>query len=381
VSEKHLLYDDRIVAHDGNGTPFLHGPYYKRDSIGGNWAQRGDKTPHAYSSTVINRRDGTYTFATKEFSDPWVTNVYPMSLSASLERPWDNNDDIALLSQLAEKYRQHDWNLGVAAAEVGKTTDMVVTRVKQLTRVAHDIRRGNIRSAMHHMSVDPNTRLKRYGKSMSPAAVWLEARYGWRPLLKDIFDLADAIAKHDVPRTYKLRARHSLPYTPSTAFPTIFTAWGHGSYGKQIIAHFKEARPDPIAYLGLNNPLGIAWELVPYSFVVDWFYPLGNYLATRATLSGLSGTFVRTTRDFYRVGVSGMAGSYQPDHTPPYQSEYSDPHGYLEYCKVDRTITSELGVPPPVLRNPIGASPVKRAADAITLFGQAIGRFIEHKRK
>ena len=31
------------------------------------------------------------------------------------------------------------------------------------------------------------------------------------------------------------------------------------------------------------NPVSIAWELTPYSFVVDWFYDLGGYLRNLET--------------------------------------------------------------------------------------------------
>jgi hypothetical protein len=30
--------------------------------------------------------------------------------------------------------------------------------------------------------------------------------------------------------------------------------------------------------LGLTNPLAVAWELVPFSFVVDWALPIGSFL-------------------------------------------------------------------------------------------------------
>jgi len=34
--------------------------------------------------------------------------------------------------------------------------------------------------------------------------------------------------------------------------------------------------------LGLNNPLAIAWEAIPYSFVVDWFFKVGKLIDTLA---------------------------------------------------------------------------------------------------
>jgi hypothetical protein len=39
--------------------------------------------------------------------------------------------------------------------------------------------------------------------------------------------------------------------------------------------------------LGVANPASIAWELVPYSFVVDWFVPVGNTLEAMTATAGL----------------------------------------------------------------------------------------------
>jgi hypothetical protein len=40
--------------------------------------------------------------------------------------------------------------------------------------------------------------------------------------------------------------------------------------------------------LGLLNPLSLAWELLPYSFVIDWFLPIGDYLAATTASAGMT---------------------------------------------------------------------------------------------
>lgn len=47
-----------------------------------------------------------------------------------------------------------------------------------------------------------------------------------------------------------------------------------------LTCRFKINNPDLLlpAKVGLTNPLSVAWELIPFSFVVDWFLPIGKYL-------------------------------------------------------------------------------------------------------
>jgi hypothetical protein len=44
--------------------------------------------------------------------------------------------------------------------------------------------------------------------------------------------------------------------------------------------------------LGLTDPLSVAWELIPYSFVVDWFVPIGTYLDNLNAIPKLIGRFL-----------------------------------------------------------------------------------------
>jgi hypothetical protein len=44
--------------------------------------------------------------------------------------------------------------------------------------------------------------------------------------------------------------------------------------------------------LGLYDPAGLAWELLPFSFVADWFVPIGNYLENLNKIPQLHGQYI-----------------------------------------------------------------------------------------
>lgn len=51
--------------------------------------------------------------------------------------------------------------------------------------------------------------------------------------------------------------------------------------------------------LGLVNPLSLAWELLPMSFVVDWFIPIGGFLRQLTAPLGLEFTYGYETKFAY----------------------------------------------------------------------------------
>lgn len=64
--------------------------------------------------------------------------------------------------------------------------------------------------------------------------------------------------------------------------------------------------------LGLKDPLSIAWELVPYSFVADWFIPIGAWLQARGLQQAVKGTFVSSlTEKFEQRGASSAAANFE----------------------------------------------------------------------
>lgn len=126
---------------------------------------------------------------------------------------------------------------------------------------------------------------------------WLEFQYGWKPLAQDIYDGSVELQKF-LPTLLRAKGRahansvfvvngnisdsgYNFPYT------------GLGERGERVeIACTFAIKPSALAFISnftTLNPVGIGWELVPYSFVVDWFLDIGGYLRALETAYLLHG--------------------------------------------------------------------------------------------
>jgi hypothetical protein len=59
--------------------------------------------------------------------------------------------------------------------------------------------------------------------------------------------------------------------------------------------------------MGFINPAAVAWELVPFSFLVDWFLPVGDFLNSFTDLLGHSVHYPYTTTKRVASGLARQA--------------------------------------------------------------------------
>lgn len=110
---------------------------------------------------------------------------------------------------------------------------------------------------------------------------YLQTRYGWRILMYDIEDINNLISHAKEKRRTRVKERGggdithvddnsytvSGGHTLSVSDVTTYEIMGRCS----IIADFTPSRIQ-------INPVVTAWEIVPYSFVLDWFLNIGSAL-------------------------------------------------------------------------------------------------------
>lgn len=140
-------------------------------------------------------------------------------------------------------------------------------------------------------------RLVKLGRYIPEA--WLELQYGWNPLLADVKDGARVIAqrltdnsgrRHVTSRKTESSSR-SVSGDALTTRGDVYPAVTALSERYSSVVRFDFAIGNSSLYaagqLNLDNPADLAWNLLPFSFVVDWFFPVDSFLTALAAPWGL----------------------------------------------------------------------------------------------
>jgi hypothetical protein len=158
------------------------------------------------------------------------------------------------------------------------------------------------------------------------SAKWLEYRYGWMPLLYSIEDAikslekgwrkkGDIIAGHS-----KVVTDLSASVSDSQVFPGVGTIYRthtlSGTRTYRGCAYSTVVAPEFMRFG--SDPLVTGWELIPYSFVIDWFIDIGSWIRAVTPFSGarelgsmasVKDTYILEQQDHWTYS-SGHVGSF-----------------------------------------------------------------------
>lgn len=262
----------------------------------------------------------------------WCKSTMELLLPTFCNKPTLPDFDAALLNEakldLAEQAQNEKAALAVAAIEAASTWEAVTNRLRQIIEAMWHIKSGRFRKAATTMGYTGN--LVRDSKRM--ASDRLEYAYMWAPTMGEVRGLAELAAEHvanvaAVPTKVvaRKRAKYVNPAVPDITFsiPDLVQVYEDNprDYTEQVASVWAtlqqpQAVLRPLDQLGLINPLTVGWELIPFSFVIDQFIPIGNYLASFSAYAGwdvldsggsVQNTVTRKTKIKSSLGGSGDA--------------------------------------------------------------------------
>lgn len=202
------------------------------------------------------------------------------------------------------------------------------------------------------------------------AGTWLEASFGWRPLFSDIKGLAETAARLIHADTHRARIR-SYFEVPTSSDTKQETAFGGGNTmrilryevkvttcGVQYIVGLKTDTYGPVKSLDrlrelsgftLENFVPTLYELMPWSFLADYFFNIGDVIEAACTNTSGVRWIVRTTRQVTecRRSVRPLNLAADMDSSGYLLRECSGSLGTTTVYRkrVVRTIPSTLGIP------------------------------------
>lgn len=376
------------------------------------------------SSTTSNNPDSHGRGITRTWQGDGISYIFGPLVSAQKSVNFGSYPDLFDTSRVSDRAAIKCWaevnaikaQMWTTIAEGNKSINMVFDRARKLAATYVACRRGDLaalkilypslRKAKPPKRVilwDDNGQpiIRKNGKTVNryshktltrrqlgflsePDKLWLEYRYGWSPLVLDIQsqmkavyaqDLRDELTKQDYRRAIAGDTREA-----TSSIQLNRPHFGGGSWtGLQTLTHKVSAVAyvkyqviDESGFMNRAHEFGIfdiplaTWELVPFSFVVDWFVPIGTWLQAVQPKFGVkvldSGITVKHSKDVTRT-LSGYAPSGSGVgqwSTAPFPLGSSDGFEAQIYSR-------SIGLPVPFLPVPDVKLNIQRLADAATL--------------
>jgi hypothetical protein len=270
-----------------------------------------------YGSYIITEtRSGNSVDATQD--DQFVPNSAEF---AAQDRQVDNK----ILSNI----KNQKVNLAQVVGERHQVIRMVGDNAKRIANAILALKKGNLVAAAKSLGANTPGRYarRRVSKAKSSAdfvsRAWLELQYGWKPLLTDIYGAAEVLASRgfethlnrvDATVRKKFAQERDGRFSPDDK-AHWYAQHTCERFCKKVVYFTANTETKPLAALGLTNPAMIAWELMPWSFVIDWFLPVGNWISSWDATLGCTfaqGSSTISTRvvSINRVVSKGYAAAY-----------------------------------------------------------------------
>lgn len=327
------------------------------------------ENPYYMSLEVRNDRTNYQDFncGDHRINIPFSTHGYPCY--AYDREIWSSNDQLSLVGKLTDSLNA-GFNLAVFLGEGKEALATITQMATRIYRAAKEVKKGRITNAANILlggGKSPGGKRPKnpHLKDLKDfASNWLQLQYGWLPLIKDIFSAAKHLAYlQDRPFNQTFRVRKTVYWAGDAPIGSTGTDMysGYKRESHSIIA--KVTSVNEAALLGLTDPSAVVWELMPYSFVFDWFIPLGNYLEAINLRSALTATYILST---WKEGYVYRLYNNTPP-VQPYDFSFT-----VRSATLNRVVTTTLPVPLPEVKRLDQIASWRHAANAVALVTQFV---------
>lgn len=328
---------------------------------------RSLKQPLVVKSSKTNGK----TWSTSEWPSDWMdnSNVGFQTISADIQSKiteYNKNRDNRVLKKLKGQslplvmaWREREETgkllLGVAnkIADACKVIRSPKQFIRRLYRNNTKARKLKVMERRAQKAYVHFLKYKKWPRSRKPRVgdLFLQYEFAWKPLIMDIQDALDATAETEK----HLAGGH---VRVGYKFDAESTGFGGRSSGSElelkavakIVGHQKIYwRVDNIALAAMSQIQSLPetlWDAMPYSFVVDWFVNVGEYLELRNATLGLAfhdgyksvmsevrftsearPTFKMTTSPYYLISAqSNWPERYQFSFSRQILTSFPTPH-------------------------------------------------------
>lgn len=309
------ITDNRVTLLASGLTPYAsntrHGLYFIKSQAGGDDPlKKSDENGYLMQLTwkldapyqKWNNSTKKWVWYTTESSPAIVDWVYN----------WSTNENNSLLSGLNDRVERGGWDPATSLGETGEAFRMIGDRAKSFAAAFAALKRGRVGDALRHVGINKTNfgrKRERYVNTTDAAKTFLEHSYGWSPLLSDIRDASQYITDRlGASPVRKVKGPYAKRYFERDLVPAAgsvnVTRPSRCTIIRRYYAEIDCGQPPSP---GIIDPLIPAWNLLPTSFIVDWFIPVNQWLGALDLSQAVASGAVKLHRVTFKTRWAGPA--------------------------------------------------------------------------
>lgn len=263
---------------------------------------------------------GEYRAFNVQPADVYSFPANPFATVTSFPNWWSNF--VALDSANYQKFRsklyQGGASLGVSLASYRQSREMIIRKYAQLNKLADKsltTLQRELEAYYQRIGHGRYGRARKYWRR-AVANFHLEVIFGWVPLVQDIHASATSVIQGADARSW-ITAKSQNTDVATSGSPTLLyhlVRTQRMTLTRSAAVEIRNPNRWLLERAGLLNPATVAWDLVPWSFVVNMFVNTNQLVQSMTDFAGLgfvNATTTTTTEEWTSRSVrSSFASSY-----------------------------------------------------------------------